>query len=241
MKKNVIVLTHGWTGSSAFTALISQAGYWCGDSTFEKSDYNTYENNELVALNDRLLEELGYSGDREHEIIDIYELELLARKAETIDLTPYRDFVSQCQLHRPWIWKDPRLVLTIRIWVKFLSLEDIAFVILTRDEEQAWITSNLRRHIQSRSFTRNYNAAITGSLKSFLVENRQEYIEFEFEDLQLFPEETIIKLNNFLDIQLTMDHLKSIYKLPLYKKSKGLKDKLLATLIYLKNYGSRNR
>lgn len=240
MINNVIILTHGWTGSSAFTALISQAGYWCGDSTFEKPDYNTYENNELVTLNDRLLKELGYSGDREHEILDIKELELLAQKADTIDLAPYKDFVNRCQQHKPWIWKDPRLIFTIRIWAKFLSFDDTAFIILTRDNEQAWITSNLRRHIQSRAFTKNYNAAITASARKFLTENQQRYIEFEFEDLQLSPEETIEKLNTFLDTQLTMEHLKSIYKLPLYKKSKGFRDKLMATLVYFKNYGSRS-
>lgn len=241
MKRNIIILTHGWTGSSAFTALIGQAEYWCGDSTFEKSDYNTYENNELVALNDRLLKELGYSGDREHEIVNIQELESLVRKADKIDLTPYRDFVNKCQQHRPWIWKDPRLVLTIRIWARLLSLEETAFIILTRDDEQAWITSNLRRHIQSRSFTKNYNAAITASFKSFLSENQKDYIEFQFEDLQLFPEKTILRLNNFLNTQITFDNFSTIYKLPLYKKSRGLKDKLMATLIYLKNYHYRDQ
>ncbi|MCH9638229.1 MAG: hypothetical protein K0U40_01930 [Betaproteobacteria bacterium] len=240
MKKNVIVLTHGWAGSSAFTALIGQAGYWYGDRTFEKIDYDTYENIKLIELNNRLLRELGFKGNREHEIVDIKIIEDLACKAETIDLTPYKEFIEHCQQNKFWIWKDPRLTWTIRIWAQLLPLEDVAFIILTRNHDQAWVSSNLRRHIQSPSFTRDYNCAITDSLKKFLNENKQDYVEFQFEDLQLTPEDTIVKLNNFLGTQLTMEHLKSIYKFPLYKKTQGLTDKLIALAIYLKNYRYRD-
>ncbi len=240
MKKNVVILTHGWTGSSAFTALVGKAGYWYGDETFQKIDYNTHENIELVELNNRLLKELNYEGNREHEIITPEVLDELASRADNIDLTPYKEFVERCQNNKPWIWKDPRLTWTIRIWARFLPLEDTAFIILTRDEKQAWITSNLRRHIQSPSFTKNYNSAITNSLKSFLSNNDQKFVEFEFEDLQLTPEKTIDRLNEFLNINLTMEDLKSIYKLPLYKRSKGKRDYLKALAIYLKNYKYRD-
>lgn len=239
MKKNVIILTHGWTGSSVFTALLGEAGYWYGSDTFKKPDYDTYENFELIELNKRLLSELNYTGNREHEIISLQTLEELAQRAASIDLSPYREFIENCQQNKPWIWKDPRLVLTIRIWAKLLPLDEIAFIILTRDNEQSWITANLRRHIESPAFTRHYNAAITDGLKKFLSENHQDYIEFMFEDLQLTPEKTIAKINDFLGTQLTMDNVRSVYKFPLYKKTKGLKEKLLAWLIYLKNYRQR--
>jgi hypothetical protein len=55
----------------------------------------------------------------------------------------------------------------------------------------------------------------------------------------LHPENTIAELNAFLDIELTVDDLKSVYKYPLYKKSRNWKDKLKATAIYLKNFGER--
>jgi hypothetical protein len=251
MKKNVIILTYGWTGSSVFTALLGEAGYWYGNDTFKKPDYDTYENFELIELNKRLLSELNYTGNREHEIISLYTsnreheiislqtLEELAQRATSIDLSPYREFIENCQQNKPWIWKDPRLVLTIRIWAKLLPLDETAFMILTRDSEQFWITANLRRHIKSPAFTRHYNAAITDGLKKFLNENHQNYIEFMFEDLQLTPEKTIAKINDFLGTQLTMDNVRSVYKFPLYKKTKGLKEKLLAWLIYLKNYRRR--
>lgn len=240
MKTNLIILTHGWTGSSVFTGLISKAGYWFGDDTLQKPDYNTYENIELVELNNRMLKELSYEGDREHEIITDELIDALTRKADTIDLTPYKEFVERCHEHKPWIWKDPRLAYTIHIWARFLPLKETSFIVLTRDIEQLWISCNLRRHIQSREFTEKYNTGLTNSLKSFLTENQLEFLEFEFEDLQLTPEDTIEKLNKYLDVNLTMDDLRSIYKFPLYKKTKGFKEKLTAWLIYLKNYRYRD-
>lgn len=239
MKKNIIILTHGWTGSSVFTGLLGKAGYNYGEQTVQKTDYDTHENMELVELNNRMMKELGYTGNHEHGF-NPNVVEEMAANAADIDLTPYREFVKHCQNSRPWIWKDPRLTWTIRVWAKILSFDETAYIILTRDDEQAWISSNLRRHIQSRKFTREYNSGITTSLKKFLNENNQNHLEFQFEDLLLRPEYTINSLNQFLDIELSMADVELVYKYPLYKKTKGLKDKLLAAAIYFKNYNMRD-
>ena len=113
MKKNVIILTHGWTGSSVFSALIGKAGYWKGDNTHKKPDYDTHENKELIQLNNRLMEELGFEGDHEHEF-SLETIENMAKRAEGIDLSPYQAFVDKCEQNKPWIWKDPRLTASLR-------------------------------------------------------------------------------------------------------------------------------
>jgi len=59
MKKNVIILTHGVSGSSVFAALLGRAGYWLGSETVQKPDYDTFENAALVALNYELLHVLA--------------------------------------------------------------------------------------------------------------------------------------------------------------------------------------
>lgn len=240
MRKNVIILTHGWTGSSVFTALIARAGYWYGEDTFQKIDYNTYENLELIELNKRMLRELGFGSDHEHEF-DADEILRLAENSKSIELSPYREFVTRCNENSPWIWKDPRLTWTIRVWASLLDLENVAFIILTRDDEQAWISSNLRRHIQSRRFTHAYNHGITDSLKHFLSQANKDFLELEFEDLLLRPENTIVDINQHLGTQLALADLTNIYNKRLYRKSNGLREKIKATAIYLKNYGQRYR
>ena len=56
---NVIILTGGLTGSSALAGLLSAAGFWSGEGTFRKRDYDTYENSELIRLNRQLLKRVG--------------------------------------------------------------------------------------------------------------------------------------------------------------------------------------
>ena len=240
MKKNVIILTHGWTGSSAFTALIAQGDYWLGDETFQKIDYNTYENSELVALNNKMIADAGYAGDREHEILTEQAVQDITKRIAALDPAPYRAFAEKLQAAQPWIWKDPRLALTIRAWMQFIDMDSVEFIILTRDDVQSWITSNQRRHIQSMSFTRQYNKAVTDSFKRYLQQQGKGYSEFKFEDLQLQPERTIERLNAQLGIELTMEDVRRVYNKPLYKKSKRLKDWFEALAIYLKNFSLRD-
>src|ERR1700686_3366711 len=63
MKHNVIILTSGLTGSSVLTGLIARAGYWPGDRTHKKKEFDTYENEELIDLNRRIFEQANYHGN----------------------------------------------------------------------------------------------------------------------------------------------------------------------------------
>src|SRR5689334_25193412 len=123
MKKNVIVLTSGLTGSSVLTGLIARAGYWTGDTTFKKRDYETFENARLIELNLRLFKEAGYRGNY---LLEFPEpaMKAIAALPEHVDLTDYKSFLQYCDEHGPWVWKDPRLWLTIRFWRNMLNLRD---------------------------------------------------------------------------------------------------------------------
>ncbi len=238
MKKSLVILTHGWTGSSVFSALAERGGYWTGSETVKKVDYDTHENADLVAMNRRMMKELRFEGDHEREFVPS-AVEELALRARDIDLSPYREFVARCNQHAPWVWKDPRLTWTIRIWERILSTSELAFMILTRDDTQAWISCNIRRHIQSMRFTKEYNHGITASNLRYVKDRGLPYMQFEFEDLLLRPEATLESINRFLGLTLSMGDLESVYKYPLRKKSRGAKDFFFALMIYLKNYSER--
>ncbi|MCA0240633.1 MAG: sulfotransferase [Proteobacteria bacterium] len=237
--RNVIVLTHGWTGSSVFSALLGQAGYWLGGETVHKPDYNTYESADLVALNRRLLRELHPTLAHEHRF-DVADVLAIERAAEQLDLAPYRDFVRSCDAQAPWLWKDPRLTWTIRVWARALDLERIAVLVLTRDPVQAWVSSNIRRHIQSPQFTRRYNDGITQSNLHFVRSSGLPCLQASFEDLLLRPEATLDRLNAAFGLALTMDTLRAVCSEPLYRKSRGPIDHAHALLIYLKNHARRD-
>jgi len=60
------------------------------------------------------------------------------------------------------------------------------------------------------------------------------------EFLALQPQNALDRLNEFFDVNLSMLDLKSVYNAPLHRKSRSLKDTLVAALIYAKNYRERD-
>ncbi|MBS0446994.1 MAG: hypothetical protein JSR59_13710 [Proteobacteria bacterium] len=239
MKKNVIVLTHGWTGSSVFSALFGRAGYWLGSETMRKPDYDTHENADLVGLNRRLLE-TGLPGvDHEHRFA-FEDVHALDRATRELDLAPHADFLARCHANAPWLWKDPRLTWTIRVWARLLDPATTAYLVLTRDDRQAWISANTRRHIQSMAYTRAYNHGITQSNLDFLHGAGLPCLKTSFEDLLLAPDQTLARLNGAFDLALTMSDLTQVCREPLHRKSRGVGDLVKAALIYAKNYHERD-
>ena len=237
--KNIIILTHGWTGSSIFAALFGEAGHWLGSQTMVKPDYDTFENAGLVALNDRILQRLLPGLNHQHRFSD-QDVQDLARRATAIDRQLCREFVAACDDHRPWLWKDPRLTWTIRTWADVLDLDQTAFLVLTRDPTQGWISANLRRHIQSFAFTRAYNDGVTQSNLRFLEERGLPHLRLSFEDLLLDPGGTLAALNRFFGTTMALDQLHAVCRLPLYRKSRDWKDFAVAAMIYLKNFHERD-
>jgi len=238
MRQNVIILTSGLTGSSVLTGLISRCGYWMGDASFKK-EYDTHENRELIQLNRRIFEQAGYSVDHLTEFSGdaLQRIESIPDDAES---EPYRKFLKTCAAHQPWIWKDPRLWLTIRFWKRFLDLKSCKFIVLTRGSRQLWVSAILRRKIISYRDSRAHEAHIRRSAIDFLQSHRASYLEVRYEDLIVRPEESIRKLNAFLGTSLSVEDLKSVYYKPLYKTPRNSAfDFVKAALIYLKNYSQR--
>jgi hypothetical protein len=240
MKKNVIILTGGLSGSSVLAGLIARGGWWVGDETFKKADYNTYENKSLIDINRQLFEQLGYEGNYEM-VYDPADIGLFADHDLTVDVEPFQHFLAECNSHMPWLWKDPRLWLTIHRWVNYLDVDQIKFINLTRDPVQAWISLTIRRQIQEFGYSKSYINGIRDSIRKFLIENNMDYIELEYEDLLRNPDGFIDRLNAFLDSSLDISDLRAIYKGKLYKKPKKIFDLFKASLIYAKNYRRRYR
>jgi hypothetical protein len=239
MRKNVIILTSGLSGSSVLTSLIARAEYWTGENTFKKRDYDTYENQELIELNKRLLQQAAYKGDYLLEFSP-EAMTAIARLHSETALGPYAAFLERCEEHRPWIWKDPRLWLTIRFWRNLLDQEQCSFILLTRGSMQSWISSLLRRNITSYRYSKRYEERIRQSIEEALVESGRPYLHLTYEELIERPAQAIGRLNQYLGTTLTVEDLKAIYRKPLYRSPRNsLLKHVKALLIYIKNYSER--
>ncbi len=238
MKKDVIILTYGLSGSSVLTGLLVRGGYWPGAKTYVKPDYDTFENVRLIELNKQLFAAAKFSGNYENSYSP-EALKAIADLRTSVDPAPFREFIAECDRHRPWIWKDPRLWLTMRFWAELLDLQDIQFVLLTRTPLQSWISYNLRRQVQSYSYARRYCQQIEAAIAQFLDERGLKRHEILFDDLIVQPEATLERLNGFLGTNLAIADLQAVYHQPLRRAPRSPLDLVKAALIYARNYGER--
>lgn len=232
MTPNVIVLTNGLSGSSVLTGLIAKSGYWLGDET-KLREYNTYENSRLVDLNIRILKHSGF--DWAHGLdIPPPSIEKIKQLAESKDQEEYRAFISACDRHQPWLWKDPRLCYTIFFWKHLIDFDNIKLIIMERDLKQIWTGQILRTKvpipldklqiIQRDSYR---------SCLQFVKEARIPYHELTFEQLILEPEKSLVGLSEFLGKEISMEEFRAIYRGTLYKKRWSGFDYMKARLKFL--------
>lgn len=237
---NVVILTVGWTGSSLLAGLLDAAGFWTG-TTVQNTDYNTFENAELVRLNRKLLTMAGVGGDYATQFHPEW-YHKVERLAHTVDRFPFAAFIDECRRHTPWLWKDPRLWVTMGFWKHLLPAETVKYLLLTREPVQAWISCTLRRQIQTFGHLRRYNAATEGLMRRFLSEQRAPHLHLVYEDLRLSADRELARLAQFLGVALTLDHLLAIHDSGrLNRRNRGIGDFCKAVLIHAKNYGERLR
>lgn len=224
-RASIVVLTGGG-GSSVLTGLVARKGYWLSDDT-KTVAYQTYENARLVDLDGMLLKASGF---RWHDIGDLPppDVERIRRLATEIDLTEYRAFIEECERHRPWIWKDPRLCYTAGFWQQLIDLRNTRIIHMERDLRQSWIGSVLRgRCIKYRDLCTLQNGH-SDAVRHFLREIGAEYHHVTFEQLTAQPDQTLRDLGAFLDLDLTVDDLKAVYRGKLYQERWSTWDDLRA-------------
>ena len=236
---NTIILTSGLTGSSVLTGFLARGGFWAGGRTAQKKDYNTFENEELVQFNLELFQRGHFEANYQTNFSP-QAIERVTALARDIDLDPYREFMRKCEAHRPFVWKDPRLWMTIRFWNQAVDLKQCRFLLLTREFFQCWVSTTSRRIIQSYGRTKAYEQSVRQSATAFVEENRLPYLHVTYEGLIAEPEKNIALLNEFLEAKLTVEHLASVYRGPLHRRpASSASGVAKAVLIYLKNYSER--
>ena len=235
---NAIILTSGLSGSSVLAGLLARSGYWAGDSTVQK-DYDTFENSDLVKLNTKLLAEAQFTGNYTKEFSP-EAIRAVSALCSRIDEQPYRAFIDDCNAHAPWVWKDPRLWMTIRFWANLLPLRNCRFLLLTRDHTHAWVSCTLRRHIQTLRHLKQYELSIERAIRSFLNTYGLPFLHLKYEEMIRNPERTLEQLNSHLGSDLTVRDLAGVYKGKLFKSPRGSAlDYAKTFMIYVKNYSER--
>jgi hypothetical protein len=238
--KNVIILTTGLSGSSVLSGVIFESGYWAGNETVIKDNssgqYNTYENVELVELNDQLCEEAKFLfNDKTWYKTDGQQV--FEKIVGTTETASFREFLSSCNRHQPWIWKDPKVWLTIGFWVNFIDPKSTRIILLKRNGFKLWLSQVVKRKVYDYFYLDRAEKKATAELKCYLHENNLQFIQVTHESLVSDTELELKRINQFLGSNIKLEHWENIYQKPKFLSS--VKRLFLGLLIYMKNYQTR--
>ena len=128
----------------------------------------------------------------------------------------------------------------MRAWSGVADFGRTAFLTLSRSELQSWITLNKRKQVQSFGYTRKHHQAINASNQAFAQEYGARHLHLTLENLLVEPEATLERMNETFGTFLEMDDLRTVCRLPLYRKRRDWRDFAEALKTYLKNYHARD-
>ncbi len=216
-RQNLVILTGGLNGSSVLAGLISQGAYWLGDETAQVA-YETFENQELVERNRDILAASGYGWDDPGDLPPP-SIEAIIAAADEVDPAPYRALLERCEANQPWLWKDPRLCFTMHFWQRLHDFRSCKFIIMERELDQSWTGLVMRGKVRMPydKFLQ-IQANTSEASRAFLAEHGIPYHRLTFEDLIVTPERALAGLNDFLDLELTLDDLTRVYRGQLYRR-----------------------
>jgi hypothetical protein len=237
---NVIVLTTGISGSSVITGFLAKSGLWAGDETVYKDNatgtYETYENKKLVVLNESLMREASldfdpkvrYNKEAREKFDNLYL---------QIDTQKYIDFMEECELHSPWIWKDPRMLITIGFWKNLIDFSNTKVILLHRNSYEIWKSQTIKRTIFSYRYLKKSEDKTRMEVTRYLEDNDFSFISVEYDNFTQKPLPQIKLINDFIGADLSVKDWNEIFRKT--SKISRIKRTVLAYLIYLKNYKQR--
>lgn len=236
---NIVVLTTGLSGSSVVTGFLAQKGYWLGDKTIFKSNasghYETYENERLVELNDQLLATLDIELN-ESSWYDADLFERIQKSSKEVDTKEFIEFINYCQQHGKWIWKDPRLWITMGFWGELLQSHDIKYIVISRQPVSLWVSLMNKRQIVSYSKLKISERSSHDRIIRYLVDCDFPNVTINYDTLVEHPKAEIHRLNYFLNSNYTLKTFHDLYKGKVGGKTFSNKNFIKAVLIYIKNY-----
>ncbi|WNC72535.1 sulfotransferase [Thalassotalea psychrophila] len=238
-KSNVIILTTGLSGSSLITSLIASAGYWIGKKTRVKDNYSghydTFENEKLIHLNENLFKQLNLTFNANTPYAK-ETFELITNSYSVLDKNEHQKFIAHCDSNSPWIWKDPRLRVTLGFWLELIQTHDLKFILVTREPWSLWVSLLNKRQIVVLETVKRFELETRELLRSYAKGKNIPLCTINFDKLISKPEPQIEKINQFLGVDLSREDYNNVANLALVKESRSYIRQVKALLIFIKNY-----
>lgn len=217
MQKNAIIIGMPRSGTSMVTNIFAKNGYFLAENEsdelragdeFNPSGY--WEAKDLINANDEIFSAADYLPDNTwlyDPITEIQENNIL----ELSEKVEHSKLVEKYNMHKPWVWKDPRLCYTIGYWWPLLNKEDTRVILLTRAPEEiysSFVRLNWRANNQiSKDDVIERVHRHLAAAKKAILKFDIPFIELDYSDFKLNPEVTSEKISRLFGLQLTANEL----------------------------------
>jgi hypothetical protein len=200
---NVVVVGMPRSGTSLAASLFVNAGYYPGPRQREASEANPFgyfQSQDLMALNVGLFHQVGFP---------FHNTWLYDRMADEvrkrIDDLPvgdeHRQFLAHCGQQSPWVWKDPRMCMTLGFWRKVLDLDSTRIILVRREPAaiyHSFVVQNwLRERPMSREEVYERIEQHVAAAREALDRHRLPFIEIWYEKLLAQPDPIVAQVNAF--------------------------------------------
>ena len=210
-RKNVLVLGMARSGTSLTASIFAAAGYYLGEvmPANRANPLGYFQSEELTALDIELFRRVGFPFDNTWNHDDISE-EAVDAIARLEVLPTHRDFLARFDQHAPWVWKDPRLCLTLSFWLKVIDADRTCAVLIRRDPADIYHSFRLRnwtKHgISKRRLYRRIERHVDRG-RAALEKSKLPYTEIQYDALLRTPHDVLSQINRTAGTRLTPAHV----------------------------------
>ena len=209
MPKNIIIVGPPRSGTSLTSGIFARQGYFAGEQLRSGDDYNPFgyfEDEALVEANVKLFSEVDFNFHNTWMFAPIADSQI-----EAISKLPTKEcdqqLVGACDGHVPWMWKDPRLCVTLSYWTKLIDWSTTGVVLTQRNPEdvywsfrrKGWCPSGNARRDQTIERIEKHAATALATVQQYNV----PHISIQYDEYHECPAEVAQRINEFADLELT--------------------------------------
>ncbi|NCD40629.1 MAG: hypothetical protein EOL88_00905 [Bacteroidia bacterium] len=254
--KNILITGTGRSGTSLVTGILNNSGYYSGNNLYpprvESNPTGFFENHEINGINETILAHYdGVSKPWYKKTVKRYSSPFnpkygqrwLALLSPSIKIeSPSKeieDRIKKLMHNKPFAYKDPRFVYTFDVWKNFLPSDTFVLVVF-RDPFST--IQSMHKEINTAEYLTEFNTSYCQLEKIWLNNysrlykyskiEKTNFLFFNYTNLILNPEESILRLEEFVGTKLNTTLLeKSLFHQTEQKISLSRKTQRLFTIL----------
>jgi hypothetical protein len=213
MPKNIVIVGPPRSGTSLTSGIFAGQGYFAGEQLRSGDDYNPFgyfEDEALVEANVRIFRDVDFHFHNTWMFAPIADSQIAS-----ISQLPVEDcdrlLVAACGEHSPWMWKDPRLCMTLSYWANVIDWTNAGVVLTQRNAEDVYWSFRRKGWCSAGNVQRDKTIERiekhASNAQATIDRLKIPHISIEYNEYHQQPEAVANRINEFAGLELTTDDL----------------------------------